>query len=153
MRILIVGDNGVGYAGHRDNEVPLKQRMLKELEGQLDLERVHFLGQIPYPTLLALLRASWVHVYLTKPFILGWSLLEAMACGCALVGSEGMPVSKCSRIVATHFWFQGVILLQLLHPSWICCRTRHFACSWDGRLARMQWPGIRCDVASFSELV
>ena len=94
VRILIVGDNGVGYAGGRGDDVPLKQRMLSELEGQLDLERVHFLGRIPYPSLLALLQVSWVHVYLTKPFILGWSLLEAMACGCALVGSEGMPVSE-----------------------------------------------------------
>ena len=99
VRILIVGDNGVGYAGHGfANDVPLKQRMLSELEGQLDLDRIHFLGRIPYPSLLALLQASWVHVYLTKPFILGWSLLEAMACGCALVGSEGMPVSE----VLTH---------------------------------------------------
>ena len=94
VRILIVGDNGAGYAGSRGEEAPLKQRMLSELDGQLDLERIHFLGRIPYPTLLALLQASWVHVYLTKPFILGWSLLEAMSCGCALVGSEGMPVSE-----------------------------------------------------------
>ena len=98
VRVLIVGDNGPGYAGDRGDNVPLKQRMLSELEGQLDLERIHFLGRIPYPTLLALLQASWVHVYLTKPFILGWSLLESMACGCALVGSEGMPVSE----VLTH---------------------------------------------------
>ena len=94
VRVLIVGDNGFGYAGDRSNEVPLKQRLLAELDGQLDLDRVHFLGRIPYPSLLAMLQASWVHVYLTKPFILGWSLLEAMACGCALIGSEGMPVSE-----------------------------------------------------------
>ena len=68
--------------------------MLAELGTQLDLDRVHFLGRVPYPTLLALLQASWVHVYLSQPFILGWSLLEAMACGCCLVGSEGVPVSE-----------------------------------------------------------
>ena len=94
VRIMIVGDNGLGYAGDRNEEIPLKQRMLAELDGQLDLERIHFRGRIPYPSLLALLQNSWVHVYLTKPFILGWSLLEAMACGCALVGSDGMPVSE-----------------------------------------------------------
>ena len=41
-----------------------------------------------------MLQASWVHVYLSYPFILGWSLLEAMACGCCIVGSRGMPVEE-----------------------------------------------------------
>ena len=68
--------------------------MLKELSGQLDLDRIHFLGRVPHPVLMALFQASWVHVYLSYPFILGWSLLEAMACGCCIVGSEGMPVAE-----------------------------------------------------------
>ena len=68
--------------------------MLKELEGRLDLNRIHFLGRIPHPQLMAVLQASWVHVYFSFPFILGWSLIEAMACGCCIVGSQGMPVSE-----------------------------------------------------------
>ena len=68
--------------------------MLKELEGRLDLNRIHFLGRIPHPQLMAVLQASWVHVYLSFPFILGWSLIEAMACGCCIVGSQGMPVAE-----------------------------------------------------------
>ena len=92
VRVLIVGDNEAGYGGE---EVPcLRERMLKELEGRLDLSRIHFLGRIPHPQLMAILQASWVHVYLSFPFILGWSLIEAMACGCCIVGSEGMPVSE-----------------------------------------------------------
>lgn len=94
VRILIVGDNNSGYGGSLGGESSLKERMLKELSGQLDLDRIHFLGRVPHPVLMAVLQASWVHDYLSYPFILGWSLLEAMACGCCIVGSEGMPVAE-----------------------------------------------------------
>jgi glycosyltransferase involved in cell wall biosynthesis len=94
LRILIVGDSNKGYGPPHASGQPLRQVMLQELGDQLDLERVHFLGRIPHPQLIALLQASWVHVYLSYPFVLGWSLLEAMACGCAIVGSRGMPVEE-----------------------------------------------------------
>lgn len=94
VRVLIVGDNELGYGGGDGNAQPLRERMLQELQGQLDLERIHFLGRVPHPVLMAMLQASWVHVYLSYPFILGWSLLEAMACGCCIVGSAGMPVAE-----------------------------------------------------------
>ena len=94
VRVLIVGDNEPGYGGGDRDAPPLRQRMMQELAGQLDLGRIHFLGRVPHPTLMALLQASWVHVYLSFPFVLGWSLLEAMACGCCIVGSRGMPVEE-----------------------------------------------------------
>ena len=92
-RVLIVGDNEAGYGGE-GGSISLRERMLKELGGRLDMNRVHFLGRIPHPQLMAVLQASWVHVYLSFPFILGWSLIEAMACGCCIVGSQGMPVAE-----------------------------------------------------------
>jgi glycosyltransferase involved in cell wall biosynthesis len=97
VRVLVVGDSGLGYGGANPTGQPLRQQMLQELNGQLDLERIHFLGRIPHPALIALLQASWVHVYLSYPFVLGWSLLEAMACGCCIVGSRGMPVQEVIR--------------------------------------------------------
>jgi glycosyltransferase involved in cell wall biosynthesis len=56
--------------------------------------RVHFLGKVPYPHFLALLQLSKVHVYLTYPFVLSWSLLEAMSAGCAIVASDTSPVRE-----------------------------------------------------------
>ena len=94
LRILIVGDSEKGYGNPHPSGNPLRQVMLDELAGQLDLERIHFLGRVPYSQLLAILQASWVHVYLSYPFVLGWSLLEAMSCGCGIVGSCGMPVEE-----------------------------------------------------------
>ena len=67
---------------------------MDELKGTLDFSRVHFLGRIPHHQLLALMQVSSVHVYLSYPFVLSWSLLEAMSCECAIVGSQGMPVSE-----------------------------------------------------------
>ena len=98
VRVMIVGDDGVGYGGVEESGRPLREVMIEEVGCQLDFERIHFFGRIPYPALLTLLQASSVHVYLTYPFILGWSLLEAMACGCCIVGSSGMPMEE----VITH---------------------------------------------------
>jgi glycosyltransferase involved in cell wall biosynthesis len=71
-----------------------REQMLSELHGQLDLGRVHFVGWLPYDQYLAVLQVSAVHVYLTYPFVLSWSLLEAMAAGCVVIGSRTPPVEE-----------------------------------------------------------
>jgi glycosyltransferase involved in cell wall biosynthesis len=67
--------------------------MLAELGG-LDRERVHFVGPLPYRDYRRLLQASSAHVYLTVPFVLSWSMLEAMSCACLLVASATPPVQE-----------------------------------------------------------
>ncbi len=94
LRVIIVGDDEPGYGSRHPSGKTWKEVVLEELEGTLILDRIHFLGRIPYPQLIALMQVSSVHVYLSYPFVLGWSLLEAMACGCAIVGSKGMPVEE-----------------------------------------------------------
>jgi glycosyltransferase involved in cell wall biosynthesis len=64
-----------------------------EREGPgLDLSRVHFTGPLPHDQMLAALRLSTAHVYYTYPFVLSWSLAEAMASGCYVIASDTAPV-------------------------------------------------------------
>lgn len=71
--------------------------MLHELGAKLDLERVHFLGILEYQEYLKLLQVSSVHVYLTYPFVLSWSFIEALASGCLIIGSATAPVLEVLR--------------------------------------------------------
>jgi len=93
-RFLIVGGNESGYGPSHPSGRSFRDVLREELDGQIDFTRVHFLGRVPYLHLIAIMQISAVHVYLSYPFILGWSLLEAMSCGCSIVGSTGMPVEE-----------------------------------------------------------
>jgi glycosyltransferase involved in cell wall biosynthesis len=68
--------------------------MMAELGDRIDLSRVHFVGRVPRGAYLRLLQVSAAHVYLTYPFVLSWSLLEAMAAGCLVVASDTAPVRE-----------------------------------------------------------
>jgi glycosyltransferase involved in cell wall biosynthesis len=93
-RVIIVGGDEVSYGARLPNGQTYRQQMLAELAGSLDLSRVHFLGKIPYTGFVKVLQISRVHVYLTYPFVLSWSMLEAMAAGCLVVGSRTQPVEE-----------------------------------------------------------
>ena len=71
-----------------------KQKYLQEVGKHINLDRVHFLGQVPYETLMRVYQISSAHIYLTYPFVLSWSLLEAMAAGCLVIGSRTAPVEE-----------------------------------------------------------
>ena len=96
-RIVIVGGDEVSYSPRLPAGETYRSRLLRELDGKIDLSRVHFLGRIPYADYLSVLRHSSVHVYLTYPFVLSWSLLEAMSAGCLVVGSRTPPVQEVIR--------------------------------------------------------
>jgi glycosyltransferase involved in cell wall biosynthesis len=90
--VLIVGGDGVSYGGPPPQGHSYREWMLAEVGSKLDLGRVHFLGQVSYEFYLRVLQVSSVHVYLTYPFVLSWSFIEAMAAGCLLVASATPPV-------------------------------------------------------------
>jgi glycosyltransferase involved in cell wall biosynthesis len=93
-RIVVVGGEDVSYSPRLPAGETYKKRLLKELAGKIDLSRIHFTGRIPYAQYLDLLRRSAAHVYLTYPFVLSWSMLEAMSAGCLVIGSRTAPVEE-----------------------------------------------------------
>jgi glycosyltransferase involved in cell wall biosynthesis len=93
--VVIAGEDRVCYGARRSDGKTWKQAMLEKIA--LPAERVHFIGRLPYGHYRQLLRRSTVHVYLTRPFVLSWSLLEAMSCGCAVVASDTEPVHEVIR--------------------------------------------------------
>jgi len=92
--VLIVGADGVSYGTPLPKEQTYRKKYLEEIGSRLDLSRIHFLGQVPHQTLLRIYQISSAHVYLTYPFVLSWSILEAMAAGCAVIGSRTPPVEE-----------------------------------------------------------
>ena len=94
-QILVIGGDGVSYGSKRSDGKSYREHYLEELD--LDLARIHFLGRVPYSRYLQVLQLSAVHLYLTYPFVLSWSCLEAMAAGCLVVGSRTPPVEEVIR--------------------------------------------------------
>src|SRR6185312_4325157 len=95
--VVIIGGDEVSYGMRLPDGKTYREEILNELGDSLDLSRVHFLGRVPYPTFLTVLQISRVHVYLTYPFVLSWSMLEALSAGCLVVGSRTPPVEEVLR--------------------------------------------------------
>ncbi len=93
-RVVIVGGDQVSYGVPNPKGGTYRASLLAELSDAVDLSRVHFLGRIPYRSYLSVLRVSSAHVYLSYPFVLSWSMLEAMAAGCMVIGSRTAPVEE-----------------------------------------------------------
>ncbi len=96
-RVLIVGADDVSYGARPPDGQKWKDIFANEVRDQIspaDWARVHFLGHVPYQHFIPLLQLSTVHVYLTYPFVLSWSLLEAMSAGCAIVASDTQPLRE-----------------------------------------------------------
>lgn len=93
-RICIAGSDRVCYGAAPAHHATWRDALLDELGDKLDRDRLSFLGALPHDAYLDLLRVSRVHAYLTYPFVLSWSLLDAMALGCVVVASDTAPVRE-----------------------------------------------------------
>jgi glycosyltransferase involved in cell wall biosynthesis len=93
--VVVIGNPALrGYGAASPNGRDWKSWLLDELGGRLDLNRVHFLGKVPHQALIDAFSISWAHIYYTYPFVLSWSLVEAMAAECLIIGSDTAPVRE-----------------------------------------------------------
>lgn len=90
--VVVVGSERVCYGKSLPNGESYKAHMLKKVP--LDMSRIHFVGALPYGQYLKVIQASDAHIYLTRPFVLSWSMIESMSTGCLIVGSDTPPVRE-----------------------------------------------------------
>ena len=96
-KIIIVGGNGVSYGKNAPAGNTWKDIFYNEIKSSLttsEKKRIFYLGNISYEHYILILQISSVHVYLTYPFVLSWSLLEAMSIGCTIVASNTQPLHE-----------------------------------------------------------
>jgi glycosyltransferase involved in cell wall biosynthesis len=110
VRVILVGGDGISY-GALPTEGTWRQKMLAELGDAIDPNRVLFPGRLDYKLYVAMLQRSDAHVYLTYPFVASWSLREALATGCVVIGSDTSTV----REFVTHE--QNGLLVSFFDPK------------------------------------
>lgn len=115
--IFIAGDDRVCYGAKLPDNKTFKQLMLEK--HQYDMDRLHFTGSLPYGEYLKLLQISSAHVYLTYPFVLSWSMLEAMACKCLVLASSTQPVLEVIKDG------ENGILFDFFNPGQIVEKLNH----------------------------
>lgn len=93
-RVVLVGGSGCSYSGPPPEGRTWRDVFLSEVKAKLDMSRVHFVGTVPHEVLTQLMQVSALHVYLTYPFVLSWSLMEAMSVGCLILASDTAPVRE-----------------------------------------------------------
>ncbi len=149
-RVVLIGGDGTSYGAPPPVEAgSWRNVFLNEVASKLDLDRVHFMGKVDYEVFRTALKRSDAHVYLTYPFVASWSLREAMATGCAIVGSQTASVEefitdRCNGLLAPFLEPVRIAdsILEILEDCSLAGRlrreARHFAeaeLSLDGYLA------------------
>lgn len=105
--IIIMGNdagiNNIGYGGNNPAGKTWRETLEQELGNRVDWKRVHFLGMLERKLYLHMLKLSACHVYLTTPFILSWSFLEAAALGMPIVASDTPPAREFDNLSGLAF--------------------------------------------------
>jgi glycosyltransferase involved in cell wall biosynthesis len=93
-RVIIVGGDDVSYGRRLPLGQAYRRQYCAEIQDGVDWQKVLFVGKLPYADYLKVLRVSAAHVYLTYPFVLSWSILEARAAGCLVIAADTVPVKE-----------------------------------------------------------
>ena len=93
-RAVVVGGNDTSYGKKSSDEGGYRAQMEREVGDRIDWDRVHFIGRVPYADFCKVIQVSRCHIYLTVPFVLSWSFLEAMAMEATIVASDVPPVRE-----------------------------------------------------------
>jgi glycosyltransferase involved in cell wall biosynthesis len=93
-QVVVIGGDGASYGALPPQGTTWKSLFFDEVAEHIDRKRIHFAGRLPYRDYLTALQVSSAHVYLTYPFVLSWSLLEALSAGCLVIGSDTSPVRE-----------------------------------------------------------
>jgi glycosyltransferase involved in cell wall biosynthesis len=94
VKVVMVGGDGISYGTPPTQGGTWREHMMQEIGDRIDLRRVVFPGRIDYATYISMMQRSDAHVYLTYPFVASWSLREALAMGCAVIGSDTTTVRE-----------------------------------------------------------
>ena len=117
VRFVVAGGDGTSYGRSHENGQTWRDLLMQETD--IPPDRIHFLGQIPHHQLIRLFQVSAAHVYLTYPFVLSWSFLEAMACGAPIIASATAPVEEVVRHgfngQLVDFWNEEEIAARIEH--------------------------------------
>ncbi len=115
---IVVGSDRVCYGGDEQHiqQKPFREHVLAQ--DDYDLSKFCFTGLVPVSTLVDILSLSDLHIYLTVPFVLSWSLIDAMACGCTILASNTAPVREVitdghNGLLADFFDVDGLAKLAL----------------------------------------
>lgn len=117
-QVVMLGGDEVSYGSRPPAGTTWKQKYIDEVRDQIpdeDWARVHFLGRVPYDVFLSMMQVSRLHIYLTYPFVLSWSLLEAMSAEAAILASNTAPVLEAIRDDETGWltdFFDGDALVE-----------------------------------------
>ena len=93
-KIFIIGGDQKGYGAEPEEGTTHRENFFNEIKDKVDISNIYFLGLIDYEAIRACYQIATLHVYLTYPFVLSWSMLESMSCEGLIVGSDTGPVSE-----------------------------------------------------------